>query len=252
MKRMLLLVLACSVVMQACIEIIPSERRPAEPVVFQLPGKVTLTSDGAVYMMKSDFIPPSFKIKSDNMVCYIDPLLIVEPEPADYIFITHDHLDHFSPDDIARISNQHTVIVGPQSVVKKLKNHNTRKVEPGDELDLNGLLVECTAAYSQGFPSHPKRIKYVGYILNINGTRIFHPGDTDLVPEIESIRNIDVALMPLDGGAFAMSTEDAAKLTNSMQPGMVIPMHYGLGKQVVATYKSLLELDTVIKEIQPE
>jgi L-ascorbate metabolism protein UlaG (beta-lactamase superfamily) len=224
------------------ITIVPSERRQEKPWSIELPGDVKLTSTGAVIIFKRDFLPASFLVEVNGLVIYIDPLAVEDPLPADYIFITHDHLDHFSSDDIERIAGEETVIVCPTKVDKKLKKKfTTMSVRPGERFDLDGFGFETVPAYSIGFRSHPKKLENVGYILDFGGTRIYHTGDSDLVPEMESVKSITLALVPLDGGKLTMETDEAAYLINMIKPEIAVPMHYEMGKGSSDLFRVLVD-----------
>ena len=236
----------------AMFQVQPSALRPPAPTSLSLSDNVVLTSWGTVDMKvlgsSSIFFPASFRITSQDLVVYIDPLEIEASPPANFIFITHAHDDHLSLPDIERLVDEGTVIVGPPAVVKRLKDYNTVEVQPGTSLDLEGIHVEAVPAYNLkplflGISAHPKKALNVGYILMINGVRIYHAGDTSPVPELEQVKDITAALIPLDedGGKLTMDVEQAAVLINSMQPTIAIPMHYEVGKGYPERFEQLVE-----------
>ncbi|MBT6335446.1 MBL fold metallo-hydrolase, partial [bacterium] len=73
---------------------------------------------------------------------------------------------------------------------------------------------------------HPKEEKKVGYVLDFNGLKLFHTGDADNIPEFASLKDIDIALLPVSG-TYVMTPEEAVQATRVIKPKMVIPMHYG-------------------------
>jgi len=164
-----------------------------------------------------------FKIKKDKVV-YIDPYHIDEIEEADLILITHEHYDHCSPDDIKKIIKEDTVIMGPKDAVDKLSG-NTMVIKPGDRKEFDDIIIDAVPAYNIGKKFHPKEKKGVGYVLNIGSKKIYHAGDTDLIPEMEKLA-VDVALLPV-GGEYTMNAEEAALAANKIKPKIAIPMHYG-------------------------
>lgn len=229
-----------------------SASRPPVPESLPLPNDVVLTSWGAVDIKvlgrTTVLFPASFRIASRDMVVYIDPLEIEDSQPADFIFITHAHGDHLSLPDIERLVEEGTVIIGPPAVVKRLRDLNTVEVGPGTTLDLEGIQVEAVPAYNVKplflwIAAHPKKAMNVGYILTIDGVRIYHAGDTSPIPEMEQIKDITAALIPLDedGGKLTMDTAQAAALINTMQPAMVIPMHYEAGKGYPERFKQMVD-----------
>jgi L-ascorbate metabolism protein UlaG (beta-lactamase superfamily) len=166
----------------------------------------------------------SFKIVAPEGVIYIDPWELKSHEPADLILITHDHYDHLSPDDVQRISKPDTTIVTIAAAAAKLKG-DVRKVKAGDKLTVKGMQIEAVPAYNLNKPNHPKAAGHVGFILTAGGRRIYHAGDTDVIPEMANIK-ADVALLPV-GGTYTMTASEAANVANRIQPKVAVPMHWG-------------------------
>ena len=165
----------------------------------------------------------SFKIKKDKII-YIDPYHIDETEEADLILITHEHYDHCSPDDIKKIIKEDTVIICSKDACKKLSG-NTIAVKPGDRKEVDDIIVDAVPAYNVGKKFHPKKKGGVGYVITIDGKKIYHAGDTDLIPEMEKLA-VDIALLPV-GGEYTMNAEEAAAAANKIKPKIAVPMHYG-------------------------
>lgn len=186
----------------------------------------------------------SFRIESQGKVIYIDPVEIIDPEPADYIFITHSHSDHLSIPDIEKIVKKETRIICPKIVDIKLSNFTIIKIKPGDVLDLGDIKCEAFPAYNF---VHPRWLEWVGYILTINGLRFYHAGDTDLIPEMKNIRNITVAMVPIGTGILAMNPEQAAEAINEIKPLLAIPMHYELKKNNAEKFKQLVDKSIQVK-----
>lgn len=233
--------------MMGLIKFTRSDKR-TKPVKVLLNHDVTLTSCGAIYAHfgSTHFFPSSFKVETKDRVIYIDPIAVDNPVGADYILITHAHQDHFSPADIEKLMKKDTLIVCPKNVAKKLKDYSVKVVEPGDSVHLDGLELETVEAYSLGFPSHPKGSGNVGYIITIDEQRIYHAGDTDLVDEIKNIKNIDVALVPIDGGNLTMKTGEAVDLINIIKPKIAIPMHYALDGNSTQQFQEKVETEVII------
>jgi len=191
----------------------------------------------------------AFRIEDGKMQIYLDPFQLPEHLPkADIIFISHAHFDHFSPDDIARIRKENTIIVAPKDVASKLAGHVVAVV-PGQQYTVGTVKVETIPAYNLDKKFHPKENKWVGYILTLsNGQRIYHAGDTDFIPEMRTVK-ADIALLPCDG-TYTMTAKQAADAANSFKPKIVIPMHWGgiVGAKADAEeVKKLFKGDTEIK-----
>lgn len=167
----------------------------------------------------------SMKIKGDKVI-YIDPWKLKDTEPADIVLITHDHYDHCSPEDVARVTKKGTVVVGAADVGKKFEKEDFRVVKAGDRVTINGVTVEAVPAYNTNKQFHPRASGWVGYIVTMKGKRIYHAGDTDHIPEMEGMKDIDVALVPVSG-TYVMTAEEAAQAVNKMRPKIAVPMHYG-------------------------
>jgi L-ascorbate metabolism protein UlaG (beta-lactamase superfamily) len=165
-----------------------------------------------------------FKILSQGKVIYIDPFKLSSSEPADLILITHEHYDHCSGDDIAKIQRDDTQIVAAQECKPKLKG-DVRLVKPGDNLEVRGIKIEVVPAYNIGKDFHPKEDNKVGFVLDLEGERIYHAGDTDLIPEMNNIK-CDIAILPVSG-TYVMTAEEAAQAADILNPKVAIPMHYG-------------------------
>jgi L-ascorbate metabolism protein UlaG (beta-lactamase superfamily) len=174
-----------------------------------------------------------FKIKNGKVV-YIDPYEIKGGEKADILLISHDHDDHCSPEDVERIVSEKTIIITTAESKRKLaktKAKEIRVAKPGEKVVIDGVSIETVPAYnvnkfrSPGQPFHPKQNEMLGFITTMNGVRIYHAGDTDLIPEMERF-NVDIACIPVSG-TYVMTAEEAAESTKRIKPKIAIPMHYG-------------------------
>lgn len=174
----------------------------------------------------------SFRIEGEGLIIYIDPWQLRNPSKADLILITHDHGDHCSPEDVAKICKDDTVIVTVEAAAKLLSG-DIRVVKPGDEVTVKGVPIRVVAAYninkyrSPGVHFHPREAGYVGYVITVEGKRIYHTGDSDFIPEMESIE-ADIALLPVSG-IYVMTAEEALDAASALSPEMAIPMHVGRG-----------------------
>jgi L-ascorbate metabolism protein UlaG (beta-lactamase superfamily) len=161
----------------------------------------------------------------ERRVIYIDPYQLRFPEVGDVILITHDHPHHCSPDDVKWLRKGATVIVAPEACAAKFKG-DVRTVKPGDTLTIKGVTIEVVPAYNLEEQFHPKEAGGIGYIITTaEGTRIYHAGDTDLIPEMDQVE-ADIALLPV-GGISTMDAAEAAQAANMIKPKVAIPMHWG-------------------------
>ena len=162
---------------------------------------------------------------------YIDPYNIPETsEKADLILITHSHYDHCSFEDINKIIQEGTRIVMPADCQSKITRFETKikmeVIEQGQELDLGDLKISAVPAYNIDKQFHPREKEWVGYIININGKKVYHAGDTDLIPEMEDFGDVDIAILPI-GGTYTMDVTEAIQAVHVIEPKIAIPMHYG-------------------------
>ena len=155
---------------------------------------------------------------------YIDPFQIDAGPRADVVLISHSHYDHFSPEDLSKIVQDTTIYVTEKSTAEQLDG-KVRVMAPGDKLDLEGIGIEAVAAYNIDKHFHPKSNGWLGFVLTVAGVRIYHTGDSDFVPEMESVQ-ADIALLPVSG-TYVMDTQQAVAAALAIAPEYVIPMHYG-------------------------
>ena len=174
----------------------------------------------------------SIKMKNKNNIIYIDPFKIDNDyNDADFIFITHDHYDHYSEEDINKVVNNDTIIVVPDGLITtKLMQIGINKdkiivVEPNKKYSVKGINFETVPAYNINKKFHPKENGWVGYLINLNNTVYYIAGDTDINEDVKKVQ-CDVALLPV-GGTYTMTAEEAAKLAEIIHPKAAIPTHYG-------------------------
>lgn len=177
------------------------------------------------------FTQNSIRVDSSIGKIYIDPFRMnEEPMDADYILVTHDHFDHFNTEDIPKVSKNDTVLVVPENMKEKAKEAagfvgSIVTVKPGESVTIGKLSLETIPSYNIGKPFHPKEAGWVGYILKVDGKRIYIAGDTDATDEAKKVK-CDIALVPI-GGKYTMNPKEAAELVNIIRPAVAIPVHFG-------------------------
>jgi L-ascorbate metabolism protein UlaG (beta-lactamase superfamily) len=172
------------------------------------------------------FRQSAYRWDGDGLTVYIDPWEAEGP-PADLILLTHAHDDHFQPDEIERLRKDGTRIVAPHDIARELSGDVTA-VAPGDSVEASGVKIQAVPAYNiveDRLDKHPKANNWVGYLLTLGEHTYYHAGDTDHLPELESIRT-NVAFLPI-GGFYTMDPDEAAGLARAMGPELAVPMHYG-------------------------
>ncbi|WP_105614648.1 MBL fold metallo-hydrolase [Vallitalea okinawensis] len=236
-----------------------SQKRSLLPIHYELSKNISITSTGVVnihipfLVNQIDFFPSSFRLKIFDKIIYIDPLIVDLDDYADYILITHSHEDHFSFPDISKLLKKETIILCPQKAYKKLskklKGYKIKQVAPEESLVFEQLTIKTIAAYntrSRLITPHPKSALNVGYIIDADGIKIYHAGDTDYTPEMKKLENLKVILTPIDGDNLTMTTEKAAEFINDVKPEIAIPMHYNIGTGQENYLKGLVNANTQI------
>lgn len=241
------------------VKISVSEKRNPISQQIDIGENITLTTWGTIKVNNSHFFPSSFQIKTGDKVIYIDPVEVNCSEKADYIFLSHSHPDHFSIKDIQKVIKSETTIICSKGVSKKLKDFNNAVhiVRPGDTLYLDGMSCEATTAYNTKsvflwIKAHPKSKENVGFVLTKDkALRIYHAGDTDYIPEMKQLKNIQIALIPIGGDNLTMNENEAARMINEIKPEKVIPMHYEIkNRENLNRFKNLVDQKIKVEELE--
>lgn len=180
----------------------------------------------------------SMVINWGDKVVYVDPVGKVEQyasyPKADVVLITDIHGDHFNPDTIVGVSKDSTTVVVPQAVFDELKSkpnkvtgvlvvNNYGKVTlPNfsaeiEAIPMYNLREEAKAFHTKGRGN--------GYVIQNNGFRVYIAGDTEGIPEMRALKNIDIAFIPMNL-PYTMTIEDAADAVLAFKPKQVWPYHY--------------------------
>lgn len=167
----------------------------------------------------------AFLLRAGGKVIYFDPFKLEKGlPPADIICISHEHYDHCSPEDVRAIQQPSTLIFTEAMATAKLEGQITAMV-PGERREVAGIIIETVPAYNTNKKFHPRSNGWLGFILTVDGVRIYHAGDTDFIPEMKEIR-ADIALLPVSG-TYVMTAEEAAQAALVIGPEIAVPMHYG-------------------------
>ena len=167
----------------------------------------------------------SLRIDAGKII-YIDPFeLPADAVKADIVLITHEHYDHYSAVDLEIIATPATHVVTIASVAGQIALEHVHTVKPGDTITVEGIEIEAVLAYNVNKKFHPRTAGHVGYIVTVDGKRIYHAGDTDLIPEMADF-DVDIAVLPVSG-TYVMTAEEAIEAAERIAPEIAVPMHYG-------------------------
>lgn len=172
----------------------------------------------------------SFLINSHGKNIYIDPYVGDYSQKADFVLISHDHYDHCDLEKISMIRTPDTIILTSKHCAKSIPGNNVVKLSPGDTKALNGIKVKAVESYnykrfrSPGVPYHPEGTQ-IGFIVESEGKRIYHVGDSDYLPSMKDLDKITLALLPIMGRAV-MDVDEAVEAAIGIKPEIVVPMHW--------------------------
>ena len=182
-----------------------------------------------------------------GIVMYFDPFKIEKNySDAAIVFITHDHYDHYSLEDIRKVIKKDTVLVLPTNLLEKalydgFERDNIVTVEPNKSYNVKGIKFSTVPSYNINKQFHPKENNWVGYLIEMDDLTYYIAGDTDITEENKQVK-CDVAFVPV-GGVYTMTYEEAAKLINEIKPRVAVPIHYG---SIVGTKEDGLNFSKLI------
>jgi L-ascorbate metabolism protein UlaG (beta-lactamase superfamily) len=202
----------------------------------------------------------TFRIAGSKVI-YTDPFKVTQRDEADIVLISHEHFDHLNAEDIEKvISPSTTILASPlcKEGLQKIKVKEMRFLDPGGRFTVGTpktgeVVVEAVPAYNlnkfrePGKAFHPKGEKRLGFLIKMDGTTVYHAGDTDFIPEMKSIR-CDIALLPVSG-TYVMTAEEAAEAAAALKPRIAVPMHYGA---IVGSDADAEKFKSLVKDCQVE
>ncbi len=196
----------------------------------------------------------SWKIKAGGKTIYVDPYEGKYDEEADLVLSTHSHSDHCAPDKVKKVKGDKTVVVAPADCAQKL-GMPVKSLKPGEKATFGDVTVEAVEAYnfkrfrSPGVPFHPRGLG-VGYLIRAEGKTVYVAGDSDFIPEMRNLKEIDLLLIPT-GGTYTMDNKEAAEATLAIKPRVAMPMH--IWDSDPTEYKKMVEgsSDTKVVILKP-
>jgi len=181
------------------------------------------TSSNAVFLQWLGHA--SFRIVCNGRVIYIDPWkLKATKHDASIVLVSHSHSDHYSSQDIQKVSTENTKLISSADVIAKEGWGQT--IKPAHAVEVSGIKITATPAYNLTKQFHTRDKDWLGFLIDIAGLRIYYAGDTDLTDEMKALKNIDVALLPV-GGTYTTDADQAAEAVKYIKPRKAIPYHYG-------------------------
>jgi L-ascorbate metabolism protein UlaG (beta-lactamase superfamily) len=186
--------------------------------VFQSSGgelKITFIAHGTLMLNYAGKV-----IHVDPVSMYADYAALPK---ADLILVTHEHGDHLDAKAIQNLSTSRTVVITNEASAKNLSDAAVMK--NGESKTVEDIQIEAVPAYNPEKQFHPKG-NGNGYVLTLGGKRILIAGDTENVPEIKALKDIDVAFLPMNL-PFTMTPEQVADAAKAMQPKVLYPYHFG-------------------------
>jgi L-ascorbate metabolism protein UlaG (beta-lactamase superfamily) len=167
---------------------------------------------------------------NSEITIYFDPVNLSEEsmkKKADLILVTHSHDDHFSVETLENLVKPTTIIVCPvdceESLIKEHFDFNIYVVKPGETVKLNRVIIKAIPAYSTS--AHPNSEGWVGYIIEVNDFRLYHSGDSGLIPEMNDLKNIDIAFLTIRE-PYMLSPKEAVDALKVIKPKILIPIHW--------------------------
>jgi L-ascorbate metabolism protein UlaG (beta-lactamase superfamily) len=189
----------------------------------------------------------SLMLRSGGKVIHIDPFSRVadygDLPHADLVLITHDHHDHLDPQALREVSSDATVTVVARACRGKVDDAVI--MDNGEQRTVAGVPIQAVPAYNiehkraSGQPFHPRGAGN-GYVLTFGNLRVYVAGDTELIPEMDQLGDIDIAFLPANL-PYTMDAQMAATAARTIAPKVLFPYHFRFGDSTVPQLLELLE-----------
>ena len=190
----------------------------------------------------------SLHLKKGDIDIWVDPFNLPTnlTQKVDYIFITHDHSDHFVAEAINQVANvEQTVIYCPSSIIEKVREAYNGKVvefDPGMHITLGENLITAVPAYNiVKADKHPKEKNYIGIVMSNASESIYITGDTERIPEMQEL-NVNKIYTPLGQTYTYNSLQEVADAIADVKAEIVIPVHYGMFEGTEADVEELKKI----------
>jgi len=197
----------------------------------------------------------TFRIAGSRVI-YTDPFKVTKNDEADIVLLSHEHFDHLSLEDLKKVISPETTIVASPLCKEALKGVQVKEIkflDPGGRYTVGKVEIEALPAYNlnkfrePGHVFHPQSEKRLGFIIQMDGTRVYFAADTDFIPEMKTLK-CDIALLPVSG-TYVMTAEEAAEAAAAINPKIAVPMHYAA---IVGSDADAKKFKSLVKNCQVE
>lgn len=183
------------------------------------------------YSVKVTYIEHAgIMLETEDLRIYVDPYHLDDSymeKPADIVFITHHHTDHYDTNSLAKIVNPNTKIITPKSCTIITSSYNATGVEPRDNGSIEGVEYEAFYMYNIENFNHPENANWCSFIITVENITFFHAGDSDNITEYSELTDrIDVAFLPIGGSTYTMDFDMAINAVSVIQPKIFVPIHH--------------------------
>lgn len=162
----------------------------------------------------------SFRIMGDPII-YIDPWRITRPDHvADVILISHDHFDHCSAADVAKVRGERSQVIASRTAAAQIEGAISAR--PWQVFSVGRALIRTVPAYNA---AHPQALEHLGFVIGLERYDLYYVGDSGVIPEMAKLRP-DILIVPI-GGSHSMTLSTALEAVRLLRPRYVIPSHWG-------------------------